>query len=211
MELSASSVGDALASATQRAQVPHSTIYVSPSVREGSTFNHALSEFLSPPHKELIQRAERMGGAAVPAMGVWVDGAEEAAVVDAPSHLSKRLGAALALKHKQKAYAHFDATGQGGEQHILEFDQPVPLDDLYKTLIHSGVDFGTFIPTAQDPTKIEALHVLTGENDNTGEKLRALFRSKARHIVNRGGVDFPGAATREDAAKLFRQILQRAD
>lgn len=201
-------VGTALAAASQKAQQPYGSVYVSPSVREGSTFNHALSEFLSEGHKRLLQDGERMGGSSIPALGTWADGAEEIALLDTPPELTRRIGAVLGMKYKQKVIAMFHPDEQGtGEQHILEFHKPIPLENLYKKLLHLGIEYSTFLPDAQDPLKIEGLHVLSDEGDGVGDKLRKQFSYFARHVVNKGKVEIPAAPTREEAARMFKGML----
>lgn len=200
-------IADALQDAAKEvSQKPYGAVYVSPSTREGGTFQHALAEFGKGSHSEILKQAERFGPS-YPALGVWADGAEESALVETDPAIVKKVGALLALKHKQKAFATFTPDKQAsGGQHVVELQEPWPVDRLHQYLQSKGVQYGTFLPTQHDPRLIEVVHVLTGSPEESQHAHDALA-PLGKHHFTPGQAEFVGAATRGEATALYRKLL----
>ena len=207
MDITPGKIADALQDASKEvSQKPYGAVYVSPSTREGSTFQHALAEFGKGSHSEILKQAERFGPS-YPALGVWADGAEESALVETDPAIVKKVGALLALKHKQKAFATFTPDNQAsGGQHVVELQEPWPVDRLHQYLQSKGVQYGTFLPTQHDPRMIEVVHVLTGSPEESQHAHDALA-PLGKHHFTPGNAEFVGAATRGEATALYRKLL----
>lgn len=134
----------------RRAEAPaehEHVLYVSPSTREGSTFDQAVAGYNSPDMVALSEAARLQPTVrhVEPALGMWSDGAEESNVVHVgdPEHLlpiAQKLGKAF----KQKAVLTFKGGDGPDRRHIVMVPEqdPKAIDTLAR---HHGIEFKTMI------------------------------------------------------------------
>lgn len=136
-------------------------LYVSPSTREGSTFDQAAQGMASPDMQALTEAAKLQPTvrAVHPALGMWKDGAEESTVVHVgdPAQLhpiAEKLGRAF----KQKAVLTFSGDPDGPDaRHVLIVPESDPTKINEDTERH-GIQFKTMV---RDPkgTRVEVVDV----------------------------------------------------
>jgi hypothetical protein len=187
------------ASVNDRAlRLSRSLVYVSPSMREGSTMTQALASFKSPEHAALNSEAQRLGGDPVPAMGTWTDGAEESSVIKVPSGRAKVVAALLGKKFQQKAVGLFTPGAGSDTLHLVYLRGHTPESADAKLRAH-GIEYATHIPV-----KNGVITHLIGAPDSTVAAWEVPFRKVT------GTAEFPGADTREAAAKVYDEMLTMA-
>lgn len=136
-------------------------LYVTPSTREGSTFDQAVAGFNSPDMVALAEAAKLQPTVrhVEPALGMWSDGAEESNVVHVgdPTHLlpiAQKLGKAF----KPKAVLTFRSEDNGPDRrHVLTVPEqdPKAIDALAR---RHGIEFKTMI-RKPNGTRVEIVDV----------------------------------------------------
>lgn len=182
----------------KKVKLARSLVYVSPSMREGSTMAQALAGFKSPEHAALNAEAVKLGGAPVPAMGTWTDGAEESSVVKVPTERAKVVAALLGKKFQQKAVGLFHPGAGTDLLHLVYMKGHTPESADTKLRSH-GIEYATHVPV-----KNGVITHLIGAPPATVEALGHPFRTIT------GTAEFPGADTREEAGKVYDSMLQLA-
>lgn len=179
-------------------RLARSLVYVSPSMREGSTMAQALASFKSPEHAALNAEAQRLGGDPVPAMGTWTDGAEESSVVKAPSGRARIIAALLGKKFQQKAVGLF-TPGPGGDTLHLVYLKGYTPESADAKLRQHGIEYATHVPV-----KNGVITHLIGAPEASVAALGAPFRKIT------GTAEFPGADTRDEAIRVYDSMLKMA-
>ncbi len=169
---------------------PEHVLYVSPSTREGSTFEQAFQGMASPDMQALTEAAKLQPTvrAVHPALGMWKDGAEESNVVHVgdPAQLrpiAEKLGRAF----RQKAVLTFSGEPDGPDaRHVLIVPESDPTK-INGDMERHGIQFKTMV---RDPkgTRVEVVDVggvLGPQIEGYAKEARALS-----HVAHRGTHQF---------------------
>lgn len=197
-------------------RLAHAVTFVSPNQQELS-FDAALHALRSQDHQEFRQTAasvfEKLGlpFSQEDAIGDWVDGAENSLVqsVHGDHDLNKsRLAAAwVGLLGKQKSVLHFVADPRGPD---AVYHAHVPVTDLgllRQQLDQHKIPFRTLVPSSTG-TGV----TLFDEGKKTRDQFMTFARlhnAPVRETSGRG--EFIGGSDRASAAKVYREIIDRAE
>jgi hypothetical protein len=200
--------------------------FASPSIRENMSFESAKRALKSPQHQQLRHFNDRLEEAISHAHGLsqannsdvigdWVDGAENSTRTvygDQPRELRR---VALALKglhggQKQVASFHYDPEGPH-DLYNLTFDTD-NVEDVRKALSENGINFRSITP-AEKGKRVQA-HIIDTDK-STREGIENLLQSGKIYEgeTRNGHAEFlgdPQGASRYDAAREFRRILQES-
>lgn len=174
---------------------PIASGYVSSSQRPYSTFREAKANYGVGPHAALPGD---------PALGVWLDGAEESAHIHGTRAQVERKTLVAGLRNAQKAVAFFypDHTGPDA-RHTIVFAGARDPEILHAAGRTQGFDGATFIPR-EHGTEAHYLDV----GNKQAAQAAALAQAFGGELRSEPGhVDFVGGDTREEAKKIFAQRL----
>lgn len=200
--------------ARKKEEEPVATVYASPSTREGSTLEHAKSNYRNDAHTALLQSSVKFGGKNVrPAIGVWSDGAEESTASEVPASKAELLAAALGHKGNQKAVMTFTPRPKGDS---IRFTVKYPSADFHRVLnaFHDhGVEFHTHFPSSHVQGTADESHVIMERAKAEAGMADAVHRAAGRigGVVRaeEGDANFIGDDDRLAARKKFLEILRR--
>lgn len=200
--------------ARKKEEEPLATVYASPSTREDSTLEHATGNYLSDPHKALLQLAVKLGAKNVrPAIGVWTDGAEESTASEVPASKAELLGAALGHRGNQKSVMTFTPRKNGDSVRFIVKYPAADFNRVVNTFNQEGIDFHTHFPSSRAQGAAEESHVVLERPKVDAGMLDAIHRAagKLGGIVRaeEGDGKFIGADDRLAARKIFSEILHR--
>lgn len=181
---------------TRELKLARSFVYVSPSEREGSTWDQANAAYGDERHRALVALAEKLGAKATPGLGTWLDGAEETAVVNTEDPV--RVGATLAKAFNQKSFGQF-TPGEGPDTLHLIYHKGLDSAQVDEILKKVGLPFSTHVAKSGG-----TLTHIIGADDNQIAQLGV----PAKKI--RGTASFPGSESREEAQKVYDSMLKLA-
>lgn len=189
---------------------PYNRVFVSSSQRDGSTLNQARAGLSSPEFHDLILASHRMPGVGggKNGLGFWADGAEESRIVDVDDpRLVPRVAAGLGRAFGQRSVLHFVSDPSGSDiAHVLT----VPTDNagqIASDLMRHGIEYKTVIPDHEN--RRSEVHVIDSGGDLAGQVRAYAQETGAGHEQHVGKATYLGAETREQAQKLFGDILRQ--
>lgn len=164
---------------------------------EGTTVPHAISGLESDRFRKL--ESETPGG--MSGLGFWEDGAEPSRIVP---HASLTDAAHLGLKYDQKRVLLF-TPGEGTWHHHVLFVPDGNPFDVAQSLTDAGLHNKTV-----HPFRGGVMAHLVDDGTLRTPIEQAAKDLGAKHLSVRGTAEFPGADTREEAAREFSRILSAA-
>lgn len=186
----------------------HALVYVSPSQREGSTYEQAVRGLHSPEMQGLVDHASRLPGVTggQSGYGFWADGAEEARVVHTAPETADVVGASLAKRHRQKSFLAF-TPGEGGPDalHVVTVPDNDPAR-VAEGLQRHGVEYKTIVPGPQ-PGTLDVHVVDIGGETESPVRAWAASANAVRHQRHPGKSEYVGRDDRDEAARVFDGIL----
>jgi hypothetical protein len=188
-------------------------VYASPSVREGSTLEHAKANYGSDDHTAQQQYAVKLGAKRVRgALGVWTDGAEESTVAEVQPKVAKVLAAALGFKANQKAALTFTPRPHGQSLRFVIKYPPADFHRVVMAFTDEGVPFHTHFPSTRAYGTADESHVIVDKAESEAGAAHAIHRAAgklgAQVKAEEGDAEFLGADDRLAARKVFQEILR---
>lgn len=191
----------------ERRSDSQATIYLAPSVREGSTVDQAKNAFLGADHRKQVDLANRVGSGARAGIGVWADGAEESTAFYADPDKAEKAAALVALKANQKSTLVFKPREGGAATRYAVSYPATSFDRAVSAFQDAGVPFATHFP-GKDHGSAELTHVVSDDKDLPARVATAAKALGGKVDVENGEMKFLGhdtdrAAAREEFLKIL--------